>query len=93
MSFHDLASLLSEVTGAPVHYRPRPAADLLPLLLKQGMEPSYAAGLAEGVAALEAAPQPLADTVYDDVARITGRAPVTWRDFATKRLASLPARS
>jgi NAD(P)H dehydrogenase (quinone) len=92
LSFSDLASLLSEVTGAPVQYRPRPAADLLPLLLKQGMEPAYAAGLAEGVAALEAAPQPLADAVFDDVAHITGRAPVTWRDFAARRLGSLPAR-
>jgi len=91
LNFPDLASVLTEVTGAPVQYRPRPAADLLPLLLKQGMEPAYAAGLAEGVAALEAEPQPLADAVFDDVARITGRAPVLWRDFAKQRLASLPA--
>lgn len=93
LSFPDLASLLSEVTGAPVQYRPRPAADLLPLLLSQGMEPAYAKGLAEGVATLEAEPQPLADAVYADVARVTGRAPMLWRAFAKQRLASLPARS
>ncbi|MDP3897827.1 MAG: NmrA family NAD(P)-binding protein [Mesorhizobium sp.] len=89
MSFGELATLLSEVTGRAVEYRPRPAVDLLPILLKQGMEPTYATSLAEGVAATEAGDMPLSDAVFDTVEKVTGRKPVTWRDYATARLAEL----
>ena len=89
LGFADLAELFSEMSGRRVEYRPRPAADLLPILLKQGMEPAYAAGLAEGVIALEAGRQPLADATYDNVEAITGRPAVTWRAFAASRLDQL----
>ncbi|VVT01036.1 NmrA family NAD(P)-binding protein [Hoeflea sp. EC-HK425] len=92
LSFADVAAILTDITGTEVYYRPRPAADLLPILLKQGMDPAYAAGLAEGVAALEAGSQPLADAVYDTVAQVTGREPVSWREFAAQRLTSLSPR-
>lgn len=89
LSFADLATLLSDIAGRTVEYRPRPAADLLPILLKQGMEPTYAKSLAEGVAATEAGGMPLSDAVFDTVEQVTGRKPVTWRDYATARLAEL----
>lgn len=85
-----VAALLSQATGTPVQYRPRPAADLLPSLLRQGMDPAYAAGLAEGVVAIEAGQLPLAGAVYDNVSQITGREPDTWRSFIARRLASDP---
>lgn len=89
LSFPELAALLSQVTGRTVEYRPRPASFLLPILLKQGMEPVYAASLAAGVEATEAGNMPLVDFVDDTVQRATGRKPVTWRDFATARLNEL----
>ena len=53
--------------GSPVAYLPRPAESLLPILLKQGMEPVYAASLAAGIAEIEAGTMPLTDAVYDTV--------------------------
>jgi uncharacterized protein YbjT (DUF2867 family) len=89
LSFPELAALLSQVTGRTVEYRPRPASFLLPILLKQGMEPVYAASLAAGVEATEAGNMPLVDFVDDTVQRATGRKPVTWSDFAVARLNEL----
>jgi uncharacterized protein YbjT (DUF2867 family) len=84
-SFPEIAEILTKVTERKVEYRPRPATDLLPLLLRQGMEPVYAASLAGGVAAIEAGEMPLADAVYDTVEAVTGRRPVTWQDFALQK--------
>lgn len=89
LSFGEVAAILSEVTGHPVEYRPRPAAELLPGLLKQGMEPTYAASLAEGVAEIEAGRLPLADAVSDIVETVTGRKPIGWRAFAERRKAEI----
>lgn len=85
LTFYEVAEILTEVTGKPVEYRPRPAADLLPVLLKQQMEPVYAKSLAEGVAAIEAGQVPMSGTTYDTVAKVTGRQPIGWREFAKTR--------
>lgn len=89
LSFGALAALLGEVTGRAVEYRPRPAADLFAILIKQGMDPNYAAGLATSMQALDAGDLPGCDAVFDNVKAITGRAPITWRDFARARLSEL----
>ncbi len=91
LTFAQVASTLGEVTGRAVSYRPRPAADLLPLLLKQGMEPNYAGGLAEGVAAIERGELPLVDATSDTVEAVTGRPAITWDAFARARLHELDA--
>lgn len=91
LSFPDLANVLGDVTGQPVRYDPRPATDLLPLLLKQGMEPHYAEGLAEGIVAIEAGTQSGAADVFDTVREVTGRAPITWAAFARDRLSGIKA--
>ena len=82
LTFAEVAAILSDVTGRPVEYRPRPAADLFPIMQKQGAEPVYAASLAEGVAATERGDMPLADAVFDTVERVTGRKGIGWREFA-----------
>jgi NAD(P)H dehydrogenase (quinone) len=82
LTFFEVAEILTEVTGKPVEYRPRPAADLLPILLKQQMEPVYAKSLAEGVAAIEAGDVPMSGATYDTVAKVTGHQPVGWREMA-----------
>lgn len=86
LSLGQIADLLSQTTGSSVAYRPRPASDLLPVLLRQGMEPTYAAGLAEGVGEIEAGRHKLADAVYDTVRQILGRPPITWRAFIAQQL-------
>ena len=91
LTFGEIAAILSEVTGRPVEYRPRPAADLFPIMRKQGAEPLYAASLAEGVAAIERGAMPLSDAVYDTVEAVIGRPATGWRDFAFKRKDALPA--
>lgn len=93
LTFAQLAQVLTQVTGRPVEYRPRPAADLLPILLRQGMDPVYARSLAEGVALAEAGDLPLADAVYPTVEEVTGRPATSWKAFATARLSDLPGPS
>ena len=92
LTFAEVAALLSAATQRSVSYRPRPAAELLPALLKQGMDPVYAAGLAEAVAEIEAGAAPFADTVTDCVEQVTGRAPVRWLDFVERHRAELVPR-
>jgi uncharacterized protein YbjT (DUF2867 family) len=91
LRLQELAGLLSSVVGRAVNYSARPAADLLPMMVRNGAEPVYAASLASGLAAIEQGNLPLADAVYDTVETVTGRPPVTWKTFAEARLAELPA--
>ncbi len=91
LTFEEIATILSGVTGRSVEYRPRPASDLYPIMQKQGAEPLYAGSLAEGVAAIERGAMPLSDAVYDTVETVTGRSATGWREFALKRKGALPA--
>lgn len=89
LTFAEVAAILSEVTGKPVEYRPRPASDLFPIMQKMGAEPTYAASLAEGVAATERGEMPMDDAVFDTVEKVTGRPGIGWREFALKRKSEL----
>jgi len=93
LTFEQLAAVLSDATGRPVEYRPRPAAELFSILQRQGMEPVYARSLAEGMVLAEAGELPLADAVYPTVEQVAKRPATTWRAFAAARLAELPAAS
>jgi NAD(P)H dehydrogenase (quinone) len=90
MTFGEVANLLSEITDRQVEYLPRPASELLPILLKHGMEEKYASSLASGVLATEEGKMPLVGEVYDSVQVVTGREPIGWRSFASSRLDELP---
>lgn len=90
LTFSELAAILSQVTGKAVAYQPRPAADLLAIMERQGAEKTYASGLAEGIAQIERGEMPEADAVFDTVEKVTGRKPVLWREFARARLDQLP---
>ncbi|WP_293866011.1 NmrA family NAD(P)-binding protein [uncultured Alsobacter sp.] len=92
-TFAQVASVLSEVTGRAVEYRPRPAAELFAILQRQGMEPVYAKSLAEGLVLAETGDLPLADAVFPTVEEVTGRPATTWRAFAAARLSELPRAS
>jgi hypothetical protein len=54
------------------------------------MEPHYAAGLAEGVAAIARGDMPLAGATYDTVREVTGRPAITWKTFIEARRQQLP---
>ena len=86
LTFAELAGILSEVVGKNVEYHPRPAADLLAIMERQGAERTYASGLAEGIMQIERGDMPEAEAVFDTVEKVTGRKPVLWRDFAVTRL-------
>ena len=89
LTLSELAAMLSPILGREVTYAPRPAASLLPILLKQGMEPNYASGLAEGIKAIEAGAMPESAEVFDTVTKVTGRAALTWQELATARRAEI----
>lgn len=91
LTFGELAELLSELTGRQISYRPRPAADLLAIMERQGAERMYASGLASGVAAIESGEMAEADDTSDAVRQVLGRDPVMWRDFITARLDQISA--
>lgn len=86
LTFSELAGILADVTGRPVAYRPRPAADLPAIMARHGAEPTYAASLCAGIAEIERGGMPESGASFDTVQRILGRPPVLWRDFATARL-------
>jgi NAD(P)H dehydrogenase (quinone) len=91
LGFDELAAILTRETGNKVEYLPRSSDDLLPILLKQGMEQTYAQSLALGLAAVESGGMPLSNAIYDNVKNVTGRQPVTWKDFAKNHLDELSA--
>jgi uncharacterized protein YbjT (DUF2867 family) len=86
MRFDELAALLAGLTGRPVSYRPRPAAELFGIMERHGAEPLYARGLADGMAEIERGGMPEAGLVSDALETVLGRPPVRWRDFAAARL-------
>ena len=63
LTFAELAGILSEVVGKNVEYHPRPAADLLAIMERQGAERTYASGLAEGIMQIERGDMPEAEAV------------------------------
>lgn len=85
LGFAELAEVLTPILGVEVRYAPRPAAELLPILLKQGMEPAYAAGLAAGVVEIEAGGMPEAGETFDTVQEVLGRPAIGWAAFAAAR--------
>ena len=89
LTIHQVAEILTEVVDAPFDYVARPIEEFLPILLKNGMEPVYAAGLAENMARIAKGQNPVADAVFDTVEPITGRAATTWRDFAERHRGQL----
>lgn len=89
LTVRQVAAILTEMVGAPFDEVARPSDELLPILLKNGMEPNYAAGLAENMARVASGENPMADAVFDTIESITGRAATTWRDFAKRHRAQL----
>ncbi|MDH3196319.1 MAG: NmrA family NAD(P)-binding protein [Alphaproteobacteria bacterium] len=89
LTVREVAETLTEIVGVPFTYVARPIEEFLPILLKNGMEPAYAAGLAENTARIANKQNPVADAVFDNIEAITGRPATTWRHFAEKNRSTL----
>jgi NAD(P)H dehydrogenase (quinone) len=85
LTFAEVAAVLSDVTGHMVEYEARMPHELLSKLEKHGAEPVYARSLVEGFAAIERGEMPTTSMVFDTVVKITGREPISWRDYARSR--------
>lgn len=80
LSFHDVARIIAEVRGAPVEYVPITSEAAEQAMRDQGMPDWSAHSLAE-IQALFATG--LYAQVTEDAERLLGRAPRSFRDFAT----------
>lgn len=89
LTVREVADILTEVLEVPFSYVARPIDEFLPILLKNGMEAVYAAGLAENTARIADGRNPIADAVFDNIEAIIGRPATTWRHFAEKNRSRL----
>ncbi|MBN9410034.1 MAG: NmrA family NAD(P)-binding protein [Burkholderiales bacterium] len=89
LDMEGVAAVLARESGLPYIAQSRSADQLLPALLKSGMEPVYAASLAAGTAAGAGGEGEDASTVHGTVLKVTGRAGTRWPEFARKNLERL----
>lgn len=85
-TYGEIAELLSRRLGKPFQVVVPPSEKVLPALLSSGMEPTYAAGLAEFVQATARNELPLATQVFDNIREITGHAPIDWTTFIERNV-------
>lgn len=76
------AAELSAEWGTEVQSVALPAAQFLPIVLKNGMEPAYAAGLARQIAATADGSFEAAALIDPSIDEVLGRRPSTWREAA-----------
>ncbi|MCC6531114.1 MAG: NmrA family NAD(P)-binding protein [Burkholderiales bacterium] len=84
MTMHEVARTIAAVTGVAFTYDARDPADLQGVLLKLGMEPTYAIHLARGIGAAARGEIANLAEVNDNVERVTGRPRIRWADFAAR---------
>jgi NAD(P)H dehydrogenase (quinone) len=82
MTMSQVAEVLAAEWKQEVRCMPRPSEEFLPILLKTGMEPAYAAGLAAQVAAIAGGALPTASVVSTATEEVLNRPARTWRDAA-----------
>jgi NAD(P)H dehydrogenase (quinone) len=83
-SLYDVAKILTDVIGRPFTYTPRPPEEFLNKVLAAGADPAYMNCVYHHYFAYAEGKIPNPDRVFDNFESITGRKPVTWRDFAAK---------
>lgn len=84
LTIGQVAETLTKGVGCPFTYVARPTEEFLPILLKNGMEPTYAAGLAENTARIAQGLNPMAAAVFENIEAIIGRPATTWQRFAER---------
>lgn len=86
-SVHDIARMMSEVTGTPHSVGITPREKMMERLMAQGREHEYAMALVEYVDAVSAGEVPEIANTFDTVERVAGRPAIRFRDFLQQKLA------
>ncbi|HKY93392.1 MAG TPA: NmrA family NAD(P)-binding protein [Nevskiaceae bacterium] len=81
-----IAAWMSEITGRRHGTAVPPREKMMERLLAQGREPDYAAALVDYVDAVSRGEVPEIAQTFDTVRTVTGRAPVSFRDFLQRHL-------
>lgn len=79
---HEVAEILSVVTGERFRYEPRPPNEWLAAALGAGFDPVYARDVHDDFVRRIEERHPAAHEVFDDYRQLTRRAPMSWRDHA-----------
>lgn len=79
---HEIAAILSEMTGGRFRYEPRPPDEWLAAAIGAGFDPVYARDVHNDFVRRIEDRHPAAEEVFDDYQRLTGRPPISWRDHA-----------
>lgn len=86
MSMAQIAATIGEVTGFEYGVDARPAAEFPAVLQRMGMDPVYAAGLAEAAVELQASAR--LEATFDTMLAVTGDPGTRWRQFIERHRAA-----
>lgn len=84
---HDVAEILTDAVGKPFRLEARSPEEFLDTMLKSGGDPAYMHCVYTQLKLNAANKIPCADATFDNFEEITGRKPMSWRDFAQKHKA------
>jgi uncharacterized protein YbjT (DUF2867 family) len=87
-TFDEIAAVLAEELGQEFRYDPRPPEEFLTRMREAGAEMAYMSCVYQHYKDYAAGTIPGAAEVFDNFNRITGRQPVTWRDFIRRHAES-----
>lgn len=83
-TMQDVAQILTNAVGKPFRLEARSPEEFLDTMLKGGGNPAYMHCVYTQLKFNAANAIPCADATFDNFETITGRKPITWRDFAHK---------
>lgn len=86
-TMQDVAEILTDAVGKPFRLEARSPEEFLDKMLKAGGDPAYMHCVYTQLKLNAANAIPCADATFDNFEAITGRKPMTWRDFADKHKA------
>lgn len=86
-TMQDVAEILTDVVGKQFRLEARSPAEFLDKMLKSGGDPAYMQCVYTQLKLNAANKIPCTDATFDNFDEITGRKPMTWRDFAQKHKA------
>ena len=90
-TFDEIAQILTEVLGQPYYAEDRPREEFLANALAGGADPAYMNCVYEQFKLNVEGKIPNAGATFDNFETITGRKPMTWREFVIKHREALMA--
>lgn len=84
MTMSEIATTISRVTGVSYGADGRSSDELYTALVRAGMEPTYAAGLAEEASQLQSGKIHDGGVTFDTVREVTGLPGTRWKDFIAR---------